>query len=390
MIAINRSWSTLGVAFVAKNMAMSFTYGCFGLLLPVLVEEFDADVSVAALGIGLVSLVMGVSSPLIGHLLDRWSMRGTVASGCVLAALGFALAAGAQSIQWFVLMYGVVAGLGVTALGSLSATKLAAVAFPQAQGRAIGFAMLPLSSVLAPVICAPLLVMHGLRPMLLGFAGILAAMAFVVPALVLRQPDSASRVEVAQQDKHGPLPHRNDFFLLAITAALVLPGGIALLTYIAPYSREAGAGPAAASALLALTGGMAVPGAYLFAWLSDKLLPATVIILNAGLQAFLWLLLAVVPGPEWLWLPAAGLGLCAGGANTALSVYVAKTHGQQRLGAILGRLSFAVVWFTFAVAPLVGLVFDTFAGYRPAWLLGSLLCWIAVCAAWVLRQRTDQ
>lgn len=378
------------MAFAAKNLAMSFTYGCFGLLLPVLADEFDADVSVVALGIGLVSLVMGLSGPLVGFLLDRWSMRGTVAGGCVLAALGFGFAANTQSILQFVLVYGVVAGLGATAMGSLPATKLAAAAFPQSEGKAIGFAMLPLSSIAAPIICAPLLATYGLRPMLLGFAAILIALAIAVPALVLQHPQNAPVSGPTRNIGHEHVQTRHSFVWLAVTAALLLPSGIALLTYIAPYARELGAGPPEASFLLALTGGMAVPGAYLFAWLSDWVPPAKVIALNAALQAILWLALAAAPSSTWLWLTAALLGLCAGGANPAFSVYVVKRYGQHRLGVILGRLSLTVVWFTFAVAPLVGLMFDIFEGYHYSWLFGSALCVVAMCTAWVLHIGKDR
>jgi|GEM_PF-3799564 len=374
---MQRRWSTLLVAFISKNIAMSATFGCFGLILPALVNHFASDVTTISVAIALVSLVMGVAAPAVGYLLDRWSMAGTVTGGALVTAAGFGVASNATSAWQFILAYGLLGGLGVTAMGALPAAKLAAAAFPAARGKAIGVAMLPLSSVAAPLICAPLLALCGWRLLLQGFAVLSIFTALLAAVLVLRNASPTAT------PTSGIVESANStsgvFGAIALSAGILLSGGILLMTYIAPHARNIGMDAGQSAALLAVAGGAAIPGAYLFAWLADRISPARALIVNAALQSILWLMLACLPASAGLWLTAGLIGLCAGGANPTFSVCIASLYGQRRFGAMLGRLSLVVVPFTIVATPLAGWSFDVFGDYvRLLW------CEAALCAAAVI------
>jgi len=192
MLAKRRT--VLGFAFFAKNVATTTTYNSYGLMLPLLLQDFSSGASQVAMGIGLISLVTGVASPWVGRLLDKWSLHGTLVAGCLIAALGYFLASRAHSAAHFVLLYGVLGGLGVTAMGNLPAMKLASLSFPLKKGKAIGFAMLPVSGIVGPFVCAPLLAAGGWRFLLQVFALVLVILAVAAPWVVglLKRADEDS------------------------------------------------------------------------------------------------------------------------------------------------------------------------------------------------------
>jgi MFS family permease len=378
----------LGFAFTGKNVAMGATYASFGLLIRPLVAEFSAAVSEISMAIALLSLAMGTAAPVVGRLLDAWSIRGTIVGGCVLAALGFLLAALAQSAWQFVVCYGVIVGVGISAMGAVPAAKLAAVAFPDSRGKAIGFAMLPLSSIAAPLLLAPLLEIFGWRAVLAGFALGFAALALVALAVIgaQRTIEPAPDRSAPGADRAPPAQGlgRHGFAKLALASGMLLSSGIVMITYLVPYARSLGIDARTAAVLLAVTGVAAIPGAYVFAWLADKISLIGTLACNAALQSLLWLLMAALHAPDTLWPLAFVLGFCVGGANPAVTVLVSKVY-SGRFGTMLGKIALAVIPFNFASTPVVGWFFDKFATYRGALLLEASLCATALVLILSLR-----
>lgn len=125
--------------FTTQNLAMATTFGAYGLIVATLTREFQTSNSLVALGLGMISLCVGLAAPVVGTLLDRWSVRSVMLLGALTAAIGFITAAQAQSIAVFLFCFGLLVGLGITFVGPLPSAKLAGGWFPQAPGKAIGF-----------------------------------------------------------------------------------------------------------------------------------------------------------------------------------------------------------------------------------------------------------
>src|SRR5690348_5013757 len=119
-----RAYTAVFIAFAAFNVAVGLTFGAVGLLIEPLTLEFGASKSQMSLCIALVSLIMAASSPVVGLLLDRWSVRGTMLAGCLVYIAAFLLAANAHSTLLFLFAFGVLGGIGFAIIGVLPAGKL--------------------------------------------------------------------------------------------------------------------------------------------------------------------------------------------------------------------------------------------------------------------------
>ncbi len=216
----------LAIAFVLQNIALATTYGAYGLLLDPLGHTFNSSHSATSLGVSLISLMLGLCAPGIGAMLDRWSVRGTVIIGCLIAAAGFMLAAVANSLTLFLFAFGVIAGAGAAAMGVLPASKLATLWFPRSTGKAIGIVSIPLLLALGPPLFGYVIATMGWRWLMVAFA---ILMVLLVPlATLLRTPSSASTTPVNDAARPAAAPvtllsilGKTEFWWLVVFAGLL-------------------------------------------------------------------------------------------------------------------------------------------------------------------------
>ncbi len=131
------------------------TRAVFAVYFAARVEEFKWGRGPAAGVQSLAMLVYTVASPLVGLWVDRFGVRRVVVPGVLVFSLGFFLCAGIQGLAGFYLAFGLVVGLGVSALGLAPFTVLTARWFVRRRGLANGLvttgmglglvAMLPLT-----------------------------------------------------------------------------------------------------------------------------------------------------------------------------------------------------------------------------------------------------
>lgn len=378
----NKRFSMLAIAFVLFNVAMATTYGVYGLLLDSLSKTFGSTHSATSLGISLISLMMGLCAPVIGQLLDRWSVRGTVIIGCLLAAAGFILAAVANSLVFFLFAFGVVTGAGVAAMGVLPATKLAAMWFPHATGKAIGFVSIMLLMALGPPLFAHVIATLGWRPLMVAFA---IVMILLVPvAVFLRTPPAASvpvdgpTLPAAASATLLSILGKAQFWWLVVFGGLLTSSGIVLFTHIVANAISLGNPLSRASLLLSILAIASMAGAFAFGWLADRIGPLRALIINAAAQTLLWLGIAVVPEFSALTVLAGALGLCTGGTTPAVFAFIAERWGQQRFASVQGQMILMTIPFIFGMPPLIGWLFDLAGNYRFAFTVEAAACGLAL------------
>lgn len=384
----------LGIATTAQNLAIGMTFGAYGLLIADLAEAFEAGRSQLSLGIALVSLVMGLCSPVLGMLLDRWSIRGTMLLGTGLAATGFLLAAGAGSLPVFLLSYGLIVGAGIAGFGVLPAGKLAANWFPQATGRALGIVSLPILVAVGPPLFGWILEISDWRTLLRGFALVCLGLAPLL--LLLRDhPPGAETGALHSADAAARSPEEGwrasladgRLWLLVLIGGAMFSGGIVLVTHVVQHALQLGISLPQASLLLSINGVAAIAGAALFGWLADRLQPTGALALNLALQVLAWPVLIMQDSLAGLALATAVLGLCGGGAHPALSTLLGRIYGARRFGTLLGLVTLLVIPFNFGAAPIAGLFFDRAGSYTPAFVLLSVLALAGLLLVLLLKHR---
>ena len=133
-------WVIVGVALVS----MAFWFGfrtTFSVFYVALLEEFPWGRGESAGVQSLALITYTITAPLAGGLIDRFGPRRIIIPGVLLLALGLILCACIKSLAQFYLLYGVVAGTGVTSVAIISYTAILAHWFVKKRGVANGIAV---------------------------------------------------------------------------------------------------------------------------------------------------------------------------------------------------------------------------------------------------------
>lgn len=373
-----RPYLMLLLAFLMQNASIGMTYGVIGLLIDPVAKDLNTGRSTLSLSIALVALMLGLCGPLVGRLLDRWSVRGTMVLGCLICALGFYLTGSATSANLYLMSFGLVVGLGFSMMGVMPANKIAAFWFPHMLGKASGIVNLPVLNALAPPLFGYLMVVLGWRDMLHVFAYVFIALTAL--ALLVRMPEQSAAAAVAEVGRpQGRAPFRQAvFWLIALIAGLLNTSGIVAITHSVSYAMDNGATLAQGTLILSVFGFGSMAGAFICGWLCDRVGVLRALSLNALMQAVLWLGVVALPDFNRLLPTLALLSFFTGGVFPLAVVAVGRAFPPHQFGAAMGQLTFALIPFNFGAAPLAGLLFDRSGNYVSAFVLEAVLCALAL------------
>ena len=268
------------VGGVMLNMALGTLYAMSAFMLP-LEKEFGwtrAQTSwVTTIGIGMVASWF----VLAGLIHDRRGPRLVAAIGGSLFSLGLFLASYTQTLTWFFITAGFIAGVG-GGFGYVVPTAVGSKWFPDKRGLVVGMMVGGYgagSGVFGPIASA-LIERVGWRSTLQIFAALFLAMTAVAVALLKNpppgyrpagwDPSTARAASRAGGDMRAAEMIRTPtFWALWIAYALGTTAGTMVISQLVPFARAAG--HAATIAAFALTVGAigSVSGRVLSGWLSD-------------------------------------------------------------------------------------------------------------------------
>lgn len=380
-------WRMVAMAFVAQNVAIGTTFGSYGVFVQPLSSEFEASRFSTSLGIALLTLMMGLASPVIGRHIARHSIRRAMSLGAIGLGVSFLLASAAPNLWVFLGVVGLGCGVSTALLGPLPASTLVANWFMTNPGKPMGIALIPFGPFLAPVVAAWLITTIGWR---LAFCTLGVLCLCLVPILrfVVDRPelDKASASKEGETQREASAHHHSSlgalirsprFWIIALSTGAMASGGIVIVTHLVPYATDLGVSYQNASFLLSVSGGSAMFGALLFGYLADRIGPRAALITNAVAQAFLWELLQFDPPYIALLAVAIGVGTCGGGVYVALSALMPAEFGRENVGASLGLSALVTLPFTFSSAPFAGYLFDLSASYHLPFRVYSIIFAIA-------------
>ena len=104
-------WVVVLAGFMVHFLLDGINY-TFGILLPSLVEDFNSDAGTVVWAGSLLVGVNMLSGPLVGGLVNRFGCRPVAITGSLVGSAALALSTVCTDIVSFVIVYGVVGGLG--------------------------------------------------------------------------------------------------------------------------------------------------------------------------------------------------------------------------------------------------------------------------------------
>ncbi len=380
----------------------------FAVLYLPLIQEFGASRAEVASIQAIVLLLGGVAGPLVGWALDRVGARRLIQGGAALAAVGLVLASRAASLPGAALLYGLVGGLGLAALGSQVNMVIAAMWYPAARARAIAladlgtgfgaFCFLPLGQALAS--------RYGWRVTLLVWAAIL--LAVVIPANALqRMPEEPRR---ARGHARPTSPARGDrtsaaadhaghwtfaralgapaFWWLAAMRFFTACAFPLINTHVIAYAVGHGITPAEAAAALGSVSLVSLAGRLTTGWLADHVgrAPAlTATYTSAALGVGCLALLALDDRLYWLAGYIALYGMAQGSGGIVASARAADVFAGPAFGTIFGWLSLAIGPGEAMGAWAGGFIYDRTGSYLPAFAFAVLALALGLAAMWQVK-----
>jgi MFS transporter, OFA family, oxalate/formate antiporter len=366
----------------------------FAVLYLPLIDEFGGSRAEVATVQSAVLLLGGFGAPIVGWGFDRLGPRRLLQSGAVLAALGLAAASRAHSLPALVATYGLIAGLGLAALGSHSNMILAALWYPDARGRAIAVADVGtgLGAFLFVPVAQALTTRTAWRVTLLVWAVVLVGVLVPLNAFQ-RAPRSrrASAVAAAMPSRGGSLRDAARTSAFWWLGAMRFFGACAfpvLNVHMVAYAVGQGIGPAAAATALASVSLVSLGGRLATGWLCDRLGRAetlTITYTSAAIGIGSLAMLTLGGGVGWLAAYVVLYGLAQGSTGIVGSARAADVFAGPGFGAIYGCLALASGPGEALGAWLGGRVFDGTGSYLGAFAFAVIALAAGVASIWRVR-----
>jgi MFS family permease len=375
-------WSPAGTAFLlnATSLGLFSIYGLF--VKPISVE---LETSAASLGIGmaLIALVIGLTGPIIGPMLDRFSIKRMLYAGIVVMGLSLAALTQAQSL---LVMAGLLIcfGAGISLYGQMPTNVLIINAYTKHRARSLALAAAGIScgSIVLPPLTAALISNIGWRQGL----GILTMGIVIVAALAVtvglsrykknQTPEATTEPSIELEieiEKNTEIFDINlfkskAFWYIALGFGASFSVGSIYSFSIASHMLSIGITLEQAAWMFTIGGSCGLTGKFIFAAVADRLRNHIAAVANGLLilQIIVWLIVIYSESLNVLYIAAAGIGISAG-VFTPLYPYFNSVYFDKRImGKVNGAQSPIFIPFTLLAAPLAGFTFDSTGSYLPA------------------------
>ena len=365
-----------------------------GVVLPLLVVEFDESLSLLALASSIWLLVSGISAPFVGRALDRFAARSIFSIGCLVIMLGFWVLSQTSHVAIFLLAYGIM-GLGTALHNPMVSVKYLSHFFPNSMGLVTGLVVCPIGIVLFPPLIKLVVEQWGWRYMYLLLVLMTVGIFMLVQLLKRPGPEPAKAAD--QQDSmHNDNVHSENqpsawviyrqlvrapmFWVAVVSAAVIMSTGAMLMTHALVYGPQKGLSAGQSVSLISVFGAATIFGSVLMGWVADRAGPQIGFLLGGVCGALAYLCLLGSPA-YWLLLTAIFVvGIFAGGGFACFSGMLRLLLGDRIFGTGIGLATLIKVPLIALVPPLAGLVYDLYGSYDP-YIIGHMALLLAVSVA---------
>lgn len=393
-------WWVVGACFFTALITGGFVVLGFTAFFEPIVREFGWSYTQVSLAASLQGAELGLMAPVVGLLVDRGSPRRLLVVGALVLCFGLLFLSRTTNLTMFYFGY-VLMSIGYsfssgpvlyTAIAHWFRRKMGLASGIMSCGFALGSTLVPLLSwmidsyswrmamlILGLLVCITILPLSFVirhKPEYYGYLpdGDTSSRETLnavetIPAQIEENTMGVSEALRSRVFWHVTLAQT--FQYIAVNTVVI---------HIMPYLSSIGVPRTTASMIAASTPLMSIIGRLSSGWLGDRLdkryVSATYIAATCIALLILSQLTSMV-----IWLMAiyvALMGIGWGGFTPLRSAIVRNYFGVKHYGTILGTMM-GIMALTGMGGPLfAGWVFDTFSGYRNAWLVLSIIALVAV------------
>ncbi|HYK57872.1 MAG TPA: MFS transporter [Bryobacteraceae bacterium] len=330
-----RSWLTLIACFVILMVAFSF--GLFSLpqFYPSLVRSFHWTRASAAAGGSIVLLLVGVLSPAVGALVDRFQPKAVLLGGMCLVGLALALLSTAQSRAEYY-AFCVILGAGTSAVSILPNSILIGPWFTRNRGLAVGFvnAGIGLGGV-APAITAAEIARRGVPGAFLFLSACIAIPLLLTLAIVRKE--DGGRPTAARSPSARELARMPMFWIFGVCLFFTAHAMLGIQQNLVLYLTGEGVPTQRAAHVLSIALMAAAAGKLISGVLADRFSARAGMLFSISCVGLGILALLETPAQSNLLDPLAVVfGMGYGGIFNASPTIVFEHFGTHQVGKSLG------------------------------------------------------
>lgn len=369
-------WVVVGYTLIIQAVSLGVLLYSFALFAVPWLDLFEAPRRDVMLIGSLMQFGVGLFSPVVGRLMDRYPMYWIIYAGLALLLVGLLLGARATALWQLQLLYATVFPFSMALMGTLASQTLMTRWFVAQRGLAIGISATGtnLGGIVFPLLVAYGLAQVGWRETFVWLAGISFVLVAPLTWLVLRRQPPA----LAQQPGDGHLDGRiwstqeilssSRFWLpvLCILPMMIAFGAVQL--NIGALAGDLGFGAEVAARLVAISAVCMVLGKFFFGSLGDRLDHRYLFWISLG---FMTAAMVVLQMEASLWVLTLGVvcvGLSGGGLLPLLGLIFGARFGVASFGRVMGLVMLSLT--VGAAGPLLaGWLYDLTGSYDAVFLL---------------------
>ena len=398
MRRIDYTWVILAAGFAALFVNSGSRFA-FGLVLKPMTEDLGWSRSELSLAATTFFTVSALAMPVLGRVVDRGSLRATMAICALTAGVGIGLMGFAQSLWQVFALYGLVfavgnAGTSVSMIGVLVSrwfTRRRGFANSAAiSGNAAG-------QLVIITLLASFLGSLRWRGAFLALGAANLALAPLLLAFVRSRPAAESstkdtnigtgEIETSETPAQAQLARSRQLWLLAAVYAICGFQDFFVATHVVAFADDKGVPGWLAGNLLAVMGLLGVAGVLLAGALSDRYGAGWPTLFSFVMRVGIFALILLFQGTVGVVAFAVLYGFTFLMTAPLVIVFVGNIFGSSRMGAISGALNMAHQVFGGLGALVGALMFDAWGGYDGAFALMLALSAAAAAATLGVRER---
>ncbi|MEJ0017656.1 MAG: MFS transporter [Acetobacteraceae bacterium] len=385
----------LGAAFITFSVGAACMHS-YTVFLVAFIEAFGWTRAQSSLAYSVSQMMSGVTSPLVGVLVDRLGPRRLVLIGGALLAAGLVATSFSHALWQVVLLYGVVMTLGANCLGLVVFVPLLSRRFVRNRGMAVS--VVQSANGFARAFSAPLSQMlidgFGWRGAYLAQGGFMALAFLPLAAMFRREESERAAMAAGRAAPAGGWTLRRamrtpHFWLLSLVYVFTGLGSFLVALHQLAFAVTIGFDKLYAAYVLGLGAFLSLPGVIVTGTLSDYVGREVSAVVTYGTSIFGVACAMLITSPDQhllLWLHSCFFGLTWGARGPAITAKTADLFPGPHLGTILGVITIGTGIGAAAGSWLAGWTFDVTGSYQVAFGLSIFFYLCGSVAFWALRR----
>lgn len=399
-------WILVLVLMLLVSVGMGTTMYLYSLVAGAVGIEFAASRLVLMTGSTGMLLVLGLCSPTLGALLDRYPSKWILIASALIMGLGFVLVAVSSSVWMVMACYVLLISIGATCMSLLTTATLLTRWFVQYRGLAIGIAALgtQFGGFFYPPLFAAAMEAYDWR-IAIGAMGILVMV--VAPVLIWLfiadypeqknllplGADRGSTLERPGGEKAPPLPKlalsrlllQRNFWLVVLIAGAGMATNTTLLANLSLFATDLGEPAVRGAFLVSLVALLGVFASPFLGWLSDTINLKAVVAIMLLCLAAACLMFSIADNYALLLTAAVFMGIGGGGVFPVFASMLAHLYDTRVYGQVMGTATLLNSIMTAATPLFAGWVFDSTGSYRLLFITLMAVLLAMLACAWLLQ-----